>query len=296
MYAEFEEKRFEQPLNYQLADRHNLVHPSGQVGEAILGFDAALRTRRRSFWRRLGCSPLPGTFLEPWWWPQFDQQPDVFPRVKFNVFVQSKRPEFLRGRRCKEWADWGTDYFRYFTVEHQQNALAALAKRVSQTGVVMYASPAFHTRRQLWEAVQQGDLVDKTNFADAQKLIGHGRYTYAVAGSSGKAYSEPTNIESANVEQAITSLRERTEGQRWDRFIAGLAQDMLAAIETLEPGAPVREAWHEMTDGIDQPQGMRRDLYRISAFLFLSVTSWMVGLDEPQGDAAQPLQLAIPPQ
>jgi hypothetical protein len=276
--AEFEEKQFEQHLNFQLADRNNLVYPSGQVGEAFLGFDAAVRTRRRSFWHLFGTF-RPGLRIDPLWWPELEEELDAFPKAKFNVFVQSKRPEFLSGPRCKEWHDWQTDYFRYFITEHQQLALTALAEQTAGAAIVVYASPAFHKHQHLWEAINKGDLVSKTNFADAQKLNGHERYTYATAGSSGKGYSHPTDIESPGFESAIAALRERTDGQRWDRFIASVATGMTSAMETLGQNVPIRTAWDEMVARTDTNDRLRRYLYKIDAFLFLVGVSWMVGVD-----------------
>jgi len=50
--AEFEEKQYGQQLNNELLGGSNLIFTPGQFLESYAGFDAALFTRNREFWKK----------------------------------------------------------------------------------------------------------------------------------------------------------------------------------------------------------------------------------------------------
>jgi hypothetical protein len=149
MNCEFEEKQFEQHLNFELLGRRNLLYVPGQVLENTLGFDAALFTRNIHFWRlfELGylrrVPHLTGLRIDNGWWRNLDQEIDMFPDFKCNVFIQHKRPTYLTTAHSKEWSHWKKEYYRYDLTPHQQLALEQLEDKIGNKGIVVYASPAF---------------------------------------------------------------------------------------------------------------------------------------------------------
>lgn len=94
--AEFEEKEYEIPLYLELYDHVPLWSP-GQVLEARLGVDAALRTESRLLWRRLGyAQPLRGFALNRAGRRYTRSRP--LPNFEANLLLQVKRPIELRRR------------------------------------------------------------------------------------------------------------------------------------------------------------------------------------------------------
>lgn len=209
MIAEFEEKQFETHLNIELLEGTNLFYAPGQSLENILGFDAALMTNHKNFWRLFPpCwHPRPrGLMIDRIWWDELAEYIELFPKIKFNTFIQYKRPEYMVRSDAKEWNHWSQPYFRFAIVNHQQEALYELEQRIRNKGVVVYASPAFYMLKDLWDRIKNRSLVDYTNFCQANKLNNHGRYTYIKSGNTGKAHSETDDIESFNFIEKLQEL------------------------------------------------------------------------------------------
>jgi hypothetical protein len=197
--AEFEEKEFEQTLNGQLCPS-GLMWPPGQVLEEVVGFDVALHTVHAVFWAARGyATPPQGAVILPAWWPLVPASVFVHrapPPFAVNVFLQHKRPERLSRSSASEWSSWNAAYFRFWITDHQQAALDACTTALGQNGLVAYASPAFHTRADLFGHIQNQSLVANTHFAPAANLSGHGRYTYVDAATPGVAHSDPVRVPS----------------------------------------------------------------------------------------------------
>ena len=196
--AEFEEKEFEGPLNGQLGLGGPLWSP-GQVLEQLVGFDVAMLTQDMVFWTAQGfASPPQGAVVLPGWWPGALARLAVRvrrpPPFKMNVFLQHKRPEYLSKATATEWSCWKVAYFRFAITRHQQVALDACASALGQNGLVAYASPAFHSRVDLFTHVENRTLVANTHFAPAARLSGHARYSYVSASTHGVGHSDPVRI------------------------------------------------------------------------------------------------------
>jgi len=123
MRCQFEEKQFEQHLNNELLQKQELLYVPGQVLEGHLGFDAAIYSTNRGFWRLFHELPYyfyerflyhsrTGITIDPKWWDELDRALPHFPRFRFNVFIQHKRPEYLTTSKSNEWKDWNSSYFR----------------------------------------------------------------------------------------------------------------------------------------------------------------------------------------
>lgn len=127
MLAQFKEKTFEKYFGHELARLTKVTFSPDQWDEALLGFDEAfhlpmliLHNLLRAPGRRR--RNLPGIELS-----EIERLGDELsaslPPFKFNLFVQYKRPEYLRSTIAREWASWHKPYFRYETTPHQQDAL-----------------------------------------------------------------------------------------------------------------------------------------------------------------------------
>ncbi|AFE06570.1 hypothetical protein COCOR_05776 [Corallococcus coralloides DSM 2259] len=198
-FAEFEEKEFEGPLNAQMGLGAPMWSP-GQVLEKVVGFDVALMVQGTALWAQQGFAvPPQGAVILPAWWPWGIARLAVKvrrpPPFRLNLFLQYKRPEYLRGAQAGEWSKWKRSYYRFWIENHQQRALDACTKALGADGLVAYASPAFHSRVDLFRHVEARTLQANTHFAPASRLTGHGRYTYVDAVTPGKAHSKVVEVE-----------------------------------------------------------------------------------------------------
>jgi hypothetical protein len=286
MKCQFEEKQFEQHLNNELLQSQELLYVPGQVLEGHLGFDAAIYSTNRRFWRLfddpyffyeryLYRSP-PGIMIDSIWWDELDEALSHFPRFRFNVFIQHKRPEYLTTSNSNEWTDWGRPYYRYELTAHQQIALERLESLVGPKAIVVYASPAFVTLEDLWDSIRRTNLIDRSNFCQAGKLHGHNLYTYTDAGNLGKGHSDAEELESYNFINRISQLNKEiapTEDNR--SFLVNLSDVTQKAISEVEIA---REAYNNILDyfGDYTRNKTAAALIKISAFNFVVGTRWLV--------------------
>lgn len=280
--CEFEEKQFEQLLNNQLLLEKHLLYPPGQVLEKTLGFDVALYTEDPDFWYhfpRRGRYRRTGLRIDRRWWRQLDYAIDgFFPKFKFNVFIQHKRPAFMTSKSSKAWSHWKKPYFSYDLTPHQQKALEELENRIGSQAVVVYACPAFYKLKELWQASEMGTLIKETNFAQPSKLAGHAKYTYITAGNSGRAYSDPEDILSFDFSERIDNLIERRADVANNRaFITQLANTInTIIIETRGLRTLYRDIVTYLASETERNE-LALALIRIDAFCFLTKSVWRIG-------------------
>jgi len=249
MLAEFEEKQYEHYMNFELLCKHNILNlfPPGQHLEHYLGFDVALYSCNHKFWKY---------FKDLWRWYNyyyyriFNKFPYIkpedvrffeellgkylnyIPKIKFNLFIQYKRPEYLTSNRSKEWIYWKKPYYRYHIINHQQQLLKNLALNIDRhSALVIYASPAFHTQKQLWENVQRKTIIDNSNYCKVTDLSGHMKYTYINGGKYGIALSEPEKIENLNFEKSIGNFKEESRYENNIYTVINLANQVENSIE-----------------------------------------------------------------
>lgn len=286
MYAEFEEKTYEQHLTSELVHSRRLFFPPGQVLEDIVGFDVALRTSNPHFWnlfthmypwwRRMLRMCPPGTYLKGEWWEELEHEIECFPRFKFNCFIQAKRPNRMVRSDAAEYASWNKPYFRYNTFPNQQQALESLAQRTSGKAIVVYACPAFHTYSDLWEAIYSSNLVKESNFCEVEKLKGHFRYSFISSGNYGIAHSEPTPIESRPFKQALEALQDQEPHQSNLSFITNTSEEIDSAAEQL---GPLRKTYVAFTAMIFKKANSKlaKALAKIYAFRFVCNVQILIG-------------------
>lgn len=288
MLAEFEEKPYEQHLTSELIHGRRLFFPPGQVLENIVGFDVAIRTSDRRFWRlfphmrswwhSMLFLPPPGTRLDNQWWSQLEDEVQHFPRYKFNCFIQAKRPERMVRSDAAEYSTWNSRYFRYDAFLSQQQALEVLARNVSAKAIVVYASPSFHTYHELWVAISASQLVAESNFCEVAQMSGHSRYSYVDSGNAGFAHSDGTPIESTPFSEALDALEAEEPQQSNLEFI----QLTSAAVDTAaEELGPLSEAYRAMVDKLfqDTDVPLAKHLARIYAFQYVCNVRLLLGYE-----------------
>jgi hypothetical protein len=291
MYAQFEEKTYEQYLTSELVHNRQLFFPPGQVLENIVGFDVALRTSNHTFWKlfphmsrwwqRMFFIYPSGICLMHEWWQKLEHEIEYFPKFKFNCFIQAKRPNRMIGFNSQEYSLWKQPYFRYDIFSNQQKALESLAQKTSGKAIVVYACPAFHTYKELWSAINTRQLVKQSNFCEVAKLNGHSRYSFASAGNIGIAHSEPTPIESKSFEKALEELHNQEPRQSNSAFLAETAEMVVIASEQL---GELRETYVSLAETLfkEADSKLARLLAKIYAFQFVCNVQFLIGYEMPK--------------
>lgn len=221
MFAEFEEKEFESYFNLHLKPIMPSFWCPGQVLEGAIGFDGAAmidlghigyilgRINHSRYWhlRR-------GVRLDSGWVKDiFDVLDHAMPPYKFNFFAQYKRPERLTRSNADQWGSWRGPYYRY-KVEGNQNRLLCKLESICGSGaVVSYCCPAFHTKKELWDANNVGQILHRTNYAPPSRLENHHTYSFVAPGARGKGHSEEEEIVGKTLEEMIALGNEANKPQ-----------------------------------------------------------------------------------
>lgn len=196
MFAEFEEKEYETPLNVQLLNGNSNLWTPGQVFEGNFGIDAALEISRIDFWNMVGFQfPLTGAILSNhnfgYVWRRINHNRPL-PTFKLNLFLQTKRPEGLRNRPSSLKAlGLQTPYWRFKIKPHQQKLLIMLKRKLDIRVFVAYGCSAFHLYSDLYNHTTNNSLVQNSTFVKVEKLDSHSKWVYDRPGSMGIALSEP---------------------------------------------------------------------------------------------------------
>ena len=216
MKTEFKEKTFEKYFSCEIARLTNITFSPDQCDEHFLGFDDAFLLPfpllvglapyvRRSRWARRTGITL--DILD-------DLLPELIERMppfRFNLFVQYKRPEYLKTRGAKEWAAWHSPYYRIDITPHQQTLLENIDALSVGRAAVVYAAPAFWSSTDLWTHVESQKVIENSNIASCGLLAGHHCYTYAARGHGGHAHSEPVQVSSRPLDEIISAGLEANE-------------------------------------------------------------------------------------
>ena len=129
--AEFEEKQYEYGLTNEIAAGSTAVFPSGQMLEAILGYDIALDPGDPRIWALLKSEMPPGLRLTPSLWRRGAQPPLAkLPARLVSLVLQAKRPERLDHWRAGQNHRWRGPYYRFYvdTPQDQQQVLDHLER------------------------------------------------------------------------------------------------------------------------------------------------------------------------
>lgn len=288
MRAQFEEKQFEQALNYELVTENRFLFPIGQSLENILGFDAGLFTNNLNFWQLFPENRFfrflqryfflypEGVELRQEMWELLDEEFDnieYFPQIKFNLFIQHKRPDYLSQPQASEWPSWGHAYYRYDITHHQQIALERLEHQILNLGIVVYACPAFHTYRELWANKSANTLINNTNFIQVSKLAYHKRFTFDQPGNYGIGFSEPEKIEGFNFRKRIEELSNNQEIVKNRRILNNLSNSIDKIMNEIDVFAEPYNVLLNISSKIEQRNSLRIAFRKISVFLYLTNTT-----------------------
>lgn len=290
--AEFDEKQFESSLNQELTTTKAVILSPGTVTENHLGIDAALVTSNRQFWQLFPplAAPPPlslfpfwagprGIQLNPAYWLALDQALPHFPRMKFNLFLQYKRPDHIHNKRSSEWATFGRPYFRYDLTPHQQIALERLSSIVGGDALVAYSSPAFSTFTELWHLQSRGKLIANSNFMRAALLRGHKRAAYDGPGAAAKGFSEPENLSGPEFDAELSRLSEHRPATRTNHEFVQRTADYVTA--AMEGSGFLRISRLGVSQYATDDLPAITDAFRsIALFCELMDVSWLIGIDD----------------
>lgn len=281
LQCEFEEKEYEQPLNYELAWKRRVYSP-GQVFENKIAIDAAVFSKNQKFWNLWSnCEKMTwksGTRLKRELWDLVEEtwNSDRFPKFKFNLFVQHKCPEHISSPAGNEYYYWKQPYFRYDLTSHQQNTLDILEQRVSSNAIVVYACPSFWRYRDLWRFIY-GKLIENSNFVQPHRLRGHERYSFIRGGKNGQAFSEPAKIEGLDILAEIDRMFKRSiEFKTNVQFVNALAREVKKVLEEVEE--ETRRDYFAIERAIGLPEHeLGRNVMTILIFALFTNTTWGMG-------------------
>lgn len=282
MQCEFEEKQYEHPLNNELAWKGR-IYNTGQVFENKIAIDAAIFSKSRKFWN-LWSNPRKmkwrsGTRIKRELWNLVEEtwNSDKFPKFKFNLFVQHKRPEYISSPSGNEYYYWKQPYFRYDLTEHQQNILDRLEQRVSSNAIVVYACPSFWRFRNLWKFINERVLIENSNFVQPHRLHGHERYSFIRGGKDGQAFSQPAKVEGVNILVEIDRMFTRPiKFENNVQFVNEIAKEIKKVIQ--ESDERTKESYFVLQRAITLPEHeLGRSLITILIFTYFTNTTWGIG-------------------
>ena len=211
MKCEFSERNYEKSLDYELS-KGPFFSPN-PIQENALGIDSSTLTDNPDFWRLWN----PDWLVSPsvpvgadisqylWRWTNGIGQIQNFPKMRANVFLQYKIPEYITSPSGREYLIWRHPYFRYDITPHQNTALRILENNVGQNAIVSYASPVFSTYDQLMNNCIQRNVISNSNFVKPSTLHNHHRYSYDASGKFGWMHSEPLKTDKVNLIKEITN-------------------------------------------------------------------------------------------
>lgn len=191
--AGFEEKTYEVAYCIELAcgtDGHSAVYSPGQVLENLLGFDAAADPgSRHVIWNVLALPRPRGVQLVPPLWGAsraLQRVSAALPSYPVSVFLQFKRPEYMKGPAARQWKMWRHPYYRFKRSKEQQQVLGRLERRLGVQAVVRYAAPAFHTIGELESAQISRSVIANSGHVPPARLRHHQWWTYDAPGNLGR--------------------------------------------------------------------------------------------------------------
>lgn len=247
-YADFEEKQYESALSQELTAGHPTAYPSGQVLEALVGYDVALRPGGKRIWELLDAGFPPGALLSAGLWAACDKQPSDadLPEDTVSLILQMKRPHRLDHWRAGQHHFWKGPYFRFYIFEDQHAQLGALETAVRGRALVRYASPAFLTFAALYRYQRNRTIADESTFVSPSVLTGHRLWSYAGPGTKGFANPEGEPAPADTRETLLGAAGRIAERATLREHVAGLA----AALPPVDLSA---SDWAALfPDGIDE--------------------------------------------
>ena len=274
MWAEFNERQYEIGFNKEICTEHEVWWTPSQHQEHWLGFDGAYLTDDPRIFQILQTDSIPsGIRLDRFFSYEMDS---IFPGSYFNLFVQHKRPEFIKSGRGKEMAHWKRSYYRFNIDSRQQKLLEKLEKDSNSNAVVTYACAAFYRLTDFYCNLINKSLIGFSNFVRPSRLNGHDRYTFDTPGSCGEAFSQHEFIEDSALSERIAE-RISEGGRPLSVLIGSTAR---AATETMATDDVLYDLFHQIIEISAPSELMRNSIFRsliiTQIFCFMNTTSWSI--------------------
>ena len=220
MRAQFEEKQYEYAFNRELEGGippFGLVLPSGQVLEAIVGYDTAANPDPvNTVWRILRVPSPGGLIVQPNTWRPGSQPRTVqLPASPVSLFLQFKRPDWVDNPKAPQWHLWTQPYFRFSIDPKQQSTLVRLERRVRGHALVRYAAPAYWMSADLYRHNENRETIKNSGFLSPGRMRNHLVWTYQTPGTRGKRNPDGDELDFESVWQVgqLLELRQTTGGE-----------------------------------------------------------------------------------
>lgn len=295
--AEFEEKEYEMPLYHELLGGSVELWTPGQVFEQHFGIDAALQVNNPLFWQIVGCpAPTSGAILNNYRWTRIwrdlarnsrrhlRDKKRLLPNFSVNLLLQVKRPDYLKGSNANlSRHGIHSNYWRFKTTHHQQDALEYISHRLSRHALVTYGCAAFHTHNALFLYSQSRALISHSSFVRVTRLSGHRSWAYDAPGTAGVACSEMKRVTDPWIFDHLTNLREDVEPMPAKKALIELFDLLLEAMEEVrkEKNPLASEFFRRMDSGVNELKTQRLKpevkAFSVAAGLLIFLgTSWLV--------------------
>lgn len=224
--AEFEEKQYEWALLNELMTGSPHAYPSGQVLEALVGYDLALHPGRSKIWGLLGAGFPSGVVLTAGLWAGAPKAPEdhKLPGNIVSLILQVKRPQLLDHWRAGQDHYWRGPYFRFHVTPSQQDQLEALESNTRGTALVRYAAPAFLSLQDLEERQLNATVSNGSTFVAPEVLVGHRLWSYAGPGTVGYANPEGSESWGDTWQTLLGRAAEQAEPRTLDEHVIELAE------------------------------------------------------------------------
>lgn len=279
VYAEFSEEHYRLFLNQELVYENQIFIPT-QPAESSLGIDALMNSQNSRFWN-MWSQLMHGTIVTENLWGSINPNHHGF-NIEFraNLFVQHKRPELITRKTGNEFTNWNQPYYRYKLDSRQQFVLSRLEANLSDNdALVVYACPACSTLSELQNFAISNRVIESSNFVKASNLENHTRYTFISGGTSGLAFSEPSEIKSLNLREELNKFRTKKHEDNL-QFIKSVAQKISKTIE--ESSESFQYNYRLILKSLleknvnNEKYDKNKDLYEIYVFLFVSNIKWRI--------------------
>jgi len=283
--ANFTERAYEQFLNPMLWHEH-ISDPPSEFVEKRLGIDVMMLSFNQILWGFFGRQRTGVTVTRELWEGvkhNLDRI-DVPYLFHANLFIQHKRPDYLRTKKGGEFVFWDSPYFRYDIDENQNDSLTVLENNLGNSGLVVYACPATAQVDELRQFAEQGSLVENSNFVNPSLLSGHSKYTFILGGTTGRAFSEPKEISSLNLNDEIKRLVKIPKRHKKNSdFIKELS--MIIDKSADESNNIIKKRYHDIVrmyskEWINDSEKAENDLgknfVKIFSFLLVTDLTWKI--------------------
>jgi hypothetical protein len=222
MNVGYEEKTFENWFNSELAINRAVYFPFGQVQEGIIGADAVVS--QNEFYNMFEIMNIAvnsgvdisiiSSIAEEY---SRKQLVGILPSIVANVLFQYKKPEYLvRGAESRNWHQEPYYRYRIDIPTKQFDKLKNLSQNLIGKCHIIYAAPAVCNVTELQTIYAQHQLINNTNFALIENLIGHSKNTYQNGGAKSIAFSKPIEYSNFDFNAYLLETRKTKSSMKND--------------------------------------------------------------------------------